>query len=126
MSVYYCESCLTNQKKYIDGGSLPIILSGDPTIIYATDFRCYEPLLEVIGNLNPLFDIGTGFNDYVFKIAIQSDGKILVGGNFTTYAGLSKNRIVRNKHLIKAAVLFGNAWQMTIKQMVAKSSFLYG
>jgi uncharacterized delta-60 repeat protein len=95
MSVYYCESCLTNQKKYIDGGSLPIILSGDPTIIYATDFRCYEPLLEVIGNLNPLFDIGTGFNDYVFKIAIQSDGKILVGGNFTTYAGLSKNRIVR-------------------------------
>ena len=95
MSVYYCESCLTGENKYIDGGSLPIILSGDPTIIYATDFRCYEPLLEVIGNLNPLFDIGSGFNGNIFTITLQSDGKILVGGNFTSYSGVSRNYLIR-------------------------------
>jgi uncharacterized delta-60 repeat protein len=41
------------------------------------------------------FNIGTGFNDIVWSITIQSDGKILVGGNFTSYNGTSRNRIIR-------------------------------
>ncbi len=38
---------------------------------------------------------GTAFNDSVYAIAIQSDGKILVGGDFTTFNGTTVNRIVR-------------------------------
>ena len=76
MSVYYCESCLTNQGKYVDGGDLPVVISDNPTIIYATDFRCYEPL-EVANNLDPLFSIGTGLNGG----AVTQMNAVLLGGN---------------------------------------------
>jgi uncharacterized delta-60 repeat protein len=46
-------------------------------------------------SIDDTFDYGTGFNGAVNAIAIQSDGKVLVGGNFTTYKGTSRNRIVR-------------------------------
>ena len=38
---------------------------------------------------------GTGFNSFVYSIAIQSDGKIIIGGNFTTFNGVTVNYIVR-------------------------------
>jgi uncharacterized delta-60 repeat protein len=38
---------------------------------------------------------GDGFNQQVRAIAAQSDGKVIVGGNFTFYAGDTHNRIVR-------------------------------
>jgi uncharacterized delta-60 repeat protein len=41
------------------------------------------------------FSIGTGFNNTVNSIAVQGDGKILVGGTFTSYNGTSRNRIGR-------------------------------
>ena len=44
---------------------------------------------------DPGFDIGSGFNGNITSTAIQPDGKILVGGNFTTYNGTIQNRLVR-------------------------------
>jgi uncharacterized delta-60 repeat protein len=44
---------------------------------------------------DPSFDIGSGFNNTVFSIAIQSDGYILVGGQFTTFADSTQNRLIR-------------------------------
>ena len=41
------------------------------------------------------FDTGSLFNSYVNTVAVQSDGKILVGGGFTTFNGVTVNRIVR-------------------------------
>ena len=38
---------------------------------------------------------GTGFNDDVYAVAVQSDGKIIVGGDFTTLNGVTVNRIAR-------------------------------
>ena len=38
---------------------------------------------------------GTGFNGYVNTIAVQSDGKIIIGGNFTALNGTTVNGIVR-------------------------------
>ena len=64
-------------------------------ILYTTDSSCYEALNESFNNINPLFDIGTGFNNAVFNIQTQTDGKILVGGDFTSYSGVSINRIIR-------------------------------
>jgi uncharacterized delta-60 repeat protein len=40
-------------------------------------------------------NIGTAFNNSVLSIAIQSDGKIVIGGSFTTFNGVTVNRIVR-------------------------------
>jgi hypothetical protein len=47
------------------------------------------------GSIDSSFNIGTGFNGEVMSIAIQSDGKILVGGNFTTFSGASQNYSIR-------------------------------
>jgi uncharacterized delta-60 repeat protein len=38
---------------------------------------------------------GGGFNDRIFAIDYQSDGKIIVGGNFTDFNGNTVNRICR-------------------------------
>lgn len=38
---------------------------------------------------------GLGFNDVVNSIDVQSDGKIIIGGLFTDYAGNTVNRIAR-------------------------------
>ena len=47
------------------------------------------------GSKDTSFNIGSGFNDSVDSTAIQSDGKILAGGNFTTFTGSSQNRLIR-------------------------------
>lgn len=46
-------------------------------------------------SIDTTFDYGTGFNADVLTLAIQSDEKILVAGAFTSYNGVSRNRIVR-------------------------------
>src|SRR5690606_630236 len=53
-----------------------------------------QPTIEI----DPSFDIGTGaigLNVSVHSIALQPDGKILAGGDFTTFNGTTQNRIVR-------------------------------
>ena len=41
------------------------------------------------------FNNGTGFNTTVSALAVQPDGKVLVGGAFTSYNGVSNVRIAR-------------------------------
>jgi hypothetical protein len=40
-------------------------------------------------------NLGTGFNDTVNKIHVQANNKILVGGKFTSFNGVTTNRLVR-------------------------------
>jgi uncharacterized delta-60 repeat protein len=47
------------------------------------------------GSLDTAFNPGTGANDSVNIIALQPDGKVLIGGVFTTYNGVGRNRIAR-------------------------------
>ena len=47
------------------------------------------------GSVDTTFNNGTSFNSTVNEIKIQSDGKILVGGNFSSYNGIAKNGIAR-------------------------------
>ena len=51
--------------------------------------------LNADGSLDAGFTVGTGTGGSVFEIAVQTDGRILLGGNFTTYNALPTNRIVR-------------------------------
>ena len=47
------------------------------------------------GSVDTSFNIGNGFNDGVSAITIQSDGKILTGGQFTSFNGTSRVRFAR-------------------------------
>jgi uncharacterized delta-60 repeat protein len=47
------------------------------------------------GAIDPTFVSGTGTNNQIYAIALQSDGRLIVAGNFTSYNGISVNRILR-------------------------------
>jgi uncharacterized delta-60 repeat protein len=47
------------------------------------------------GSIDTSFIYGTGLNSVVYQNILQPDGKILVGGAFTLYNGVSANKIVR-------------------------------
>ena len=47
------------------------------------------------GSLDEGFAVGAGANGSVYALAIQSDGKILAGGSFSQFNGLSRNGLVR-------------------------------
>ena len=47
------------------------------------------------GSKDSSFNIGSGFDAGVDSMAVQSDGKILVGGGFSNYNGVSQNRLIR-------------------------------
>ena len=47
------------------------------------------------GSIDLTFDPHTGFNAQVTALALQSDGKILVGGDFTTFNGVFRSHITR-------------------------------
>jgi uncharacterized delta-60 repeat protein len=41
------------------------------------------------------FDAGTATNSDIYAMALQPDGKIVIGGGFTTYNGVARRRIAR-------------------------------
>ena len=71
------------------------ILIGGAFITYQGVSRRRIARLNSDGSLDTSFNIGTGFSASVWAIAIQEDGKILCGGEFTSYSGQSRNRLAR-------------------------------
>ena len=51
--------------------------------------------IDTDGMVDPTFDPSAGVSSRVNTIAVQPDGKILVGGEFTHIAGVTRNRIAR-------------------------------
>ncbi|MFU8844478.1 MAG: delta-60 repeat domain-containing protein [Bacteroidales bacterium] len=47
------------------------------------------------GSLDLTFNPVSGADDGVEVITLQSDGRILIGGHFTEYNGVSRNKIAR-------------------------------
>ena len=47
------------------------------------------------GTINENFVIGDGFSDMVYIFKNQPDGKILVGGNFESYSGVTTYYLTR-------------------------------
>jgi len=73
-----------------------IIIGGAFTILNGvTTNRIIK--LNSDGSLDTAFttNAGTGANGNVYAVAIQSDGKIVIGGTFTAFNGLTVNRIAR-------------------------------
>jgi uncharacterized delta-60 repeat protein len=80
-----------------------IALQADGKIIVGGVFVVSNPVpfqfniirMNANGTLDNSFGVGSGTNNYVNAIAIQPDGKILVGGAFSTFNGTTRNQIVR-------------------------------
>jgi uncharacterized delta-60 repeat protein len=79
-----------------------IVIQSDNNIIMGGRFESYQgnsssyiARLTNDGGFDDKFIAGGGFNNHVYSITIQSDGKILAGGAFTTYNGISSNKLVR-------------------------------
>jgi len=79
-----------------------IAIQADGKIIVGGNFssfngtaRYYTARLNADGSLDTSFDLGTGFNSIVFSISIQADGKIIMGGAFTSFNGTARNLIAR-------------------------------
>jgi uncharacterized delta-60 repeat protein len=51
--------------------------------------------LHVNGVRDTTFNVGTGASDNVWTTSIQSDGKVIIGGAFASYRGVTTNRIAR-------------------------------
>lgn len=75
----------------IDG---KVIIGGDFTT-YDGTARNYFARLNSNGTLDLTFNIGTGANNPIYTSTIQSDGNIIIGGAFTSYNGIGRNRVAR-------------------------------
>jgi uncharacterized delta-60 repeat protein len=90
------------------GGSFYVLVIArqtDGKILVGGDFPTYNNItaskiirLNTDGSIDNAFTYGsafTGINDEVVTIKIQTDGKILIGGAFTSYNGTTRNSIIR-------------------------------
>ena len=71
-----------------------IVIVGGFTIYNATE-RNYVSRINTDGNLDAGFNPGTGANNTIQSLAIQSDGKIIIAGLFTFFNGIARSRIAR-------------------------------
>jgi len=71
-----------------------IVIGGSFTHVNGTT-RNYVARLNVKGSVDSSFDSGTGPDDRVHSLALQPDGKVLIGGSFSTYDGTTRNGIAR-------------------------------
>lgn len=89
------------------GGGTPIVraasIQSDGKVIIAGQFTTVRGTarnriarLNVDGTLDATFDAsGVGADNTVFALALQPDGKVVIGGNFTTVLGVTQNGIAR-------------------------------
>ena len=91
-----------NPGSGVSGAVNSFAIQSDGKILIGGIFTSYNGIsrnriarLNTDGRLDTNFISGTGASDFVSSIVTQSDGKILIGGSFTSYNGTSRNRIAR-------------------------------
>ena len=73
-----------------------IVIAGRFTSVNAQG-RNFIARLNADGSLDASFDPGSGPNNRVRALALQDEGKVLIGGEFTSVNGTSRRRIARLK-----------------------------
>jgi uncharacterized delta-60 repeat protein len=71
------------------------IIIGGAFISFNDTTRYYTTRLNTNGSLDTTFNPGAGANDAVFTTTLQTDNKIIIGGQFTSFNGTTRNRIAR-------------------------------
>jgi uncharacterized delta-60 repeat protein/prepilin-type N-terminal cleavage/methylation domain-containing protein len=79
-----------------------LALQPNGKVVIGGEFTSYDgtPInriarLNADGRLDTSFNPGTGANGLVWALALQADGKVVIGGEFTSVDGMSRNRIAR-------------------------------
>jgi uncharacterized delta-60 repeat protein len=77
-----------------DGGIASIVLLGNGKVIIGGDFTTYNGTargriaeLNADGSLDTTFNPGSGADSVIRSVAVQGDGKLLIGGDFTNFNG---------------------------------------
>ncbi len=70
-------------------------LLGGQFVTYNGVARHYTARINADGTLDNSFDPGNNFISLIGAIAVQADGKILAGGNFYNYNGITRNYVAR-------------------------------
>lgn len=85
-----------------NAGVEDIALQNDGKVIIVGDFTAYNGVtlgriarLNSDGTLDAGFNSATGANGAVQQVMLQSDGKLLIAGDFTSYAGVSRVHFAR-------------------------------
>lgn len=78
------------------------VLQSDDKLVFAGSFTNYNGkicnrITRILsdGSTDETFAIRTGFNNQVYALGLQTDSKIIVAGNFTSYNGTAAGRIIR-------------------------------
>ena len=84
------------------GGANSIAFQSDGKILIVGNFSTYNGVtinriarLNTDGSLDTGFATGSGTTSQIFKVAVLSDGKILIGGDFSTFNTAARGRIHR-------------------------------
>jgi uncharacterized delta-60 repeat protein len=85
-----------------DGGVSSVALQSDGKVLIGGYFttingtnRNHIARLNANGSLDSNFNPGTGADSTVYSIALQSDGKVLIGGDFITVNGVLRSHVAR-------------------------------
>ena len=99
------------------------IIAGGYFGSYASTYKNYITRINSDGTVDTSFHIGAGFNNEVSTIALQSDGKIIVGGYFNYYDNndLFGGRIVRLNTDGSIDTLFGYGLNDTVTSITIQS-----
>lgn len=96
------DATFNNGSGFSGGPVLDVALQSDGKILVAGNFTDYNGTavnrlvrLNADGTLDASFDVNTQLNNSVSRIRLQSDGKILISGAFTSYKGSSRNHLAR-------------------------------
>ena len=79
-----------------------VVLQADGKAVVGGDFTAVDGYsrnrivrFNVDGTVDTSFDPGSGFDGVVMALAIQPDGKVLVGGQFSNFAGVARKGLAR-------------------------------
>lgn len=96
LDVGFLDGAITN------GAVLSVALQTDGKIVVGGDFQTVAGTnhvgvarINADGTLDSSFNVGAGANGTVYAVGVQSTGKILVAGDFTTINGTNRNRYAR-------------------------------
>ncbi|HEU0008861.1 MAG TPA: Calx-beta domain-containing protein [Verrucomicrobiae bacterium] len=99
-----------------------IVIGGSFTRVGAT-LRPYIARLNADGSLDGTFDPGAGADSFVYSVAVQSDGKILIAGEFNSVGGLAQNRLARlqSNGALDTSINFGTGANLFIATVVLQT-----
>jgi uncharacterized delta-60 repeat protein len=86
----------------IQGQIVALCIQNDGRALVGGSFETFNGVpqknlvrLTMDGNLDASFAIGSGPDGWIHALRVQPDGRVLVGGGFTAFAGVSRNNLAR-------------------------------